>query len=92
MFYNNPAAEAVFTGNDFEDHGSFGPGAAFAVYHSSPAGAIRGMGIRLRGGSFLRNQGARLRGHRAVSVPEARLGLAGQGRPGQPGKAKPAPS
>jgi hypothetical protein len=55
MFYNNSAAEAVFTGNDFEDNWSYGPGGAFAVYHSSPTAAIQGMGIRLVGGHFLRN-------------------------------------
>jgi len=55
MFYNNSAAEAVFTGNDFEDAWSFGPGGAFSVYHSSPAAAVAGMGIRLVGGRFVRN-------------------------------------
>jgi len=55
MFYNNSAAEAVFTGNDFEDNWSFGPGGAFSLYHSSPIAAKAGMGIRLVGGRFVRN-------------------------------------
>jgi len=59
MFYNNSAGEAVFTGNDFEDNWSFGPGGAFAVYHSNPAGAFPASGIRLRGGRFLRNTAER---------------------------------
>lgn len=58
MFYNNSATEAVFADNDFEDNKSFGPGGAFAVYHSNPNGAIRGTGVRLRGGHFYRNTAA----------------------------------